>query len=200
MDTELLIQYFKVIHRDLNKLEFKLGPKNRIYFPLFSSSIEHCMSIYVLNKQYLTSSMYALVRPTIENYLRAMWVKYCNSDISMDTDVSSMHFPKKVEYLIAEVDKNVPSFSKDSYLQNSLGPLVPNIHDFTHGGIQSIARQYKEGNMLSNLRNDSEIESILNLTVLISSLAYAEIIQDNVGTEPLETQKVSDLATKIIGL
>jgi hypothetical protein len=156
------------------------------------------MSIYVLNKEYLTSSMYALVRPAMESYLRAMWVKYCMDEIAMDADLSSMHFPKKLERLMAEVDKKVPEFNQCNYLQTHLGPLVPNIHDFTHGGIQSIARQYAEGDILTNLRNEGEIKSILKLVVLLSSLAYDEIIQEQVGNKPLSPHKISDLATTMI--
>lgn len=200
MSNELMLEYFKHMHKELNKIEFRIDCKNRIYVPLLSSAIEHCMSIYMLKKEHLTSSMYALVRPAVEGYLRAMWVKHCCDNLSMDSDLSSMHFPKRVEHLMEQVDKKVPDFNQCSFLQTRLGPLVSNMHDFTHGGIQSIARQYTIGNTLTNLRNEEEVNSILKLSVLISSLAYAEIIQDHVGSEKLNSQKTSELSCQIIEL
>ncbi len=200
MINALLIDYFKVIHSDLNKLEFKLDVKNRIYFPLFSSSIDHSISIYVLNKEYLTSSMYALVRPLIENYLRAMWVKYCVDETKIDDDLTSMHFPNKLEFLMAEIDQAIPEFKESNFLKTRLEPLVKNCHDFTHGGIQSISRQYTAQDTLTNLRDENEITSILKLSVVISSLAYAELIQDNVGNELLEPEKIKALSAELIEL
>ncbi|WP_308170720.1 DUF6988 family protein [Vibrio metschnikovii] len=200
MNNELLLEYFKVMHRDLNNFEFKLDSKSAIYVPLLSSAIEHCMSIYFLQKEYLTSSMYALVRPAMENYLRAMWVKHSIGDIATDAELSSMHFPKKVEYLIEQVDRDVPEFNQCNFLQTRLGPLVSNIHDFTHGGIQSIARQYTDGDMLTNMRDEGEIKSILKLVVLLSSLAYSEIVQDNVGDHVLKPNEISKLASELIEL
>ncbi|MEZ8095615.1 hypothetical protein ACED51_16075 [Photobacterium swingsii] len=141
---EKYIDYFKLIHDYLNKLEFPLKSKNRIYLPLLSSSIDHCISMNFLNQQFMTASMYALIRPALENYLRAMWVKHHCGEIPMDTDLSKMHFPKRVEVLIREVDEAVPEFNERNFLQTTLGELVPNMHDFTHGGIQSIARQYPD--------------------------------------------------------
>jgi len=200
MIDALLFDYFKVIHSDLNNLEFKLDVKNRIYFPLFSSSIDHSISICVLNKENLTSSMYALVRPLIENYLRAMWVKYCVDETKIDDDLTSMHFPKQLEVLITEIDQVIPEFKESNFLKTELEPLVKNCHDFTHGGIQSISRQYTEQDTLSNLRDENEITSILKLSVLISSLAYVELIQDNIGNELLEPEKIKALSTGLIEL
>ncbi|CED60675.1 Putative uncharacterized protein [Moritella viscosa] len=200
MNNDLLLEYFKVMHKELNKIQFKLDRKNRIYFPLFSSSIDHCMSIWILKNECLTSSMYALARPAIENYLRAMWVKYCVDEHEVDDDLSTMHFPNKLEFLMTEVDKKIPDFKESNFLQTRLEPLVKNIHDFTHGGLQSISRQYADGNTLTNIRNEDEITSMLKLAVVMSSLAYAEIIQDNVGQELLDSQTISELSATLIEL
>ncbi|HBC3416789.1 TPA: hypothetical protein KD849_004143 [Vibrio parahaemolyticus] len=189
--------YFKLLHQDLNKLEFKLDSKNRIYFPLLSSSVDHCIAINFLNKEYMTASMYALIRPALESYLRAMWIKHCCGEIPVDADLTTMHIPKRIEVLMQDVDEKVPDFKANNYLQTTLGTLAPNLHDFTHGGIQSIARQYSE-DTLTNIRNDKEIMSILKLSVLISSLAYAEIIQDNVGSEVLKPDVIASSALHLL--
>ncbi|EGQ9573622.1 hypothetical protein F3S07_10555 [Vibrio alginolyticus] len=196
---EQYMDYFKLIHEDMNKLEFRLDSKNRIYYPLFSASIEHCISINFLKNQFMTVSMYALVRPALESYLRAMWVKYHLGELSMDDDLSKMHFPKRIEVLISEVDAAVPEFKEINFLQATFDALTPNMHDFTHGGIQSVARQYS-GDTLTNIRDDEELESILKFSVLVSSLAYSEIIQENVGGESMQANKISKAAERLLAL
>lgn len=193
------IEYYKLIHQDLNKFEFTLGHKNRIYIPLFSSAIDHSIAITFLNKELMTTSMYALIRPSLENYLRAMWVKYCREDSDIETDLTGMHMPKKIEVLIKDVDNAVPEFKSNAYLSSTLGSLMPNLHDFTHGGIQSIARQYTD-DTLTNIRDEQEILSVLKFSVFISSLAYNEIAKYNVGTEELQVQKINDSAKRLLEL
>lgn len=201
MNNDTLFKYFKLIYVNLNKFEFKLADRNQIYIPLFSSSIEHCMSIAVLNKENLTTSMYALVRPSVECFLRAMWVKYCDEAGSLNDDLTSMHFPKKIEHLIEVVTKEVPELENSHSLKTVLELTFKNMHDFTHGGIQSIARQYNsDEDILTNVRDDDEIESILKLSVLIASLSYEQKIQDHIGAEQLSSVSVNDLAKEIIGL
>ena len=200
MNNEILSKYFNLIYENLNKFEFKLADKNKIYIPLFSSSIEHCISIAVLNRENLTTSMYALVRPAVECFLRAMWVKYCDEVDSLDDNLTSMHFPKKIEYLIEAVSKEVPELENYHSLKTILELTFKNMHDFTHGGIQSIARQYNsDEDILTNARDDDEIESILKLSVLISLLSYEQKIQDHIGAEQLSLVIVNDMAKEIIG-
>lgn len=202
MNNDNLLKYFEVIHESLNDFEFKLAGKNKIYIPLFIASIDHCMSIVILNKENLTSSMYALVRPAVENFLRAMWVKYCCDESSLpNDDLTSMHFPKKIEHLVNVVNKKVPELESSHSLKTILDFTVKNMHDFTHGGIQSIARQYhSDENILTNVRDGDEIDSILKLAVLISSLSYTEQIKDHIGVEQLSSVLVNSLAKKITGL
>lgn len=193
------IEYYKLIHQDLNKFKFTLGHKSRIYIPLLSSAIDHSIAITFLNKECMTTSMYALIRPSLDNYLRAMWVKYCCEDSDIETDLTGMHMPKKIEVLIKDVDNAVPEFKNNAYLNATLGALMPNLHDFTHGGIQSIARQYTD-DTLTNIRDEQEILSVLKFSVFISSLAYNEIVKYNVGTEELQEQKINDSAKRLLEL
>lgn len=201
MDNKLLKKYFKLINTDLNKVEFTFQDKNSIYTPLFSSSIDHCISLNILKDQNLTTSMYALVRPSVENYLRAMWVKYSDEVGSLNADSTEMHFPKKIEHLIEVVTQEKPELERDHSLKSVIEHTFMNMHDFTHGGIQSVARQYdNEGATLTYERDEEEITSIVKLSVLISLLSYSEIIKENTANEPLNTQEINKLAKELIGL
>lgn len=76
-----------------------------------------------------------------------------------------------------------------------------NMHDFTHGGIQSIARQYDDDRaMLTYERDKDEITSIVKLSVLISLLSYSEIINVNTTKEALNSEEINKLAKELIGL
>ncbi|ULF88231.1 hypothetical protein [Vibrio alginolyticus] len=90
-------------------------------------------------------------------------------------------------------------FKEINFLQATFDALTPNMHDFTHGGIQSVARQYS-GDTLTNIRDDEELESILKFSVLVSSLAYSEIIQENVGGESMQANKISKAAERLLAL
>lgn len=201
MNNELLKQYFKLINSDLNKVEFTFQDKNSLYTPLFSSSIDHCISINILKDHNLTTSMYALVRPAAENYLRAMWVKYSDEVVSLNDDLTEMHFPKRIEHLVEVVTQKKPELESVHSLKSVIDCTFKNMHDFTHGGIQSIARQYDEANAtLTYERDPEEITSIVKLSILISFLSYTEIIQENTASELLNFEKINTLAKELIAL
>lgn len=197
MNKELLHQYFESICAELNNVQFTYQDKNRLYIPLFSSSIDHCISLNILKDKNITTSMYALVRPAVENYLRAMWVKY-----SSEFDSLKDHFPRKVEYLVDAVTQIKPELESYYFLKSAItNSACININDFTHGGMQSIARQYdEEKGELTYKRDEEEIISIQKLSVLISLLSYIEIIQDNSNAYILNSDRINEMAVYLIGL
>lgn len=198
MNNELLQKYFKLINCDLNKVEFTYQTKNGIYTPLFSSSIDHCVSLNILNSKNITTSMYALVRPAVENYLRAMWVKYSDEVGSLNDDLTEMHFPKKIEHLIEVVTQNKSEIESNYSLKSIIDSTFKNMHDFTHGGIQSIARQYdEEWGTLTYKRDEEEISSIIKLSILISFLSYTEIIQENTASVIFNTGEINTLVKNL---
>lgn len=200
MNNELLKKYFKLINNDLNKAEFTCQDKNSIYIPLFSSSIDHCISLNILKDQNLTTSMYALVRPATDNYLRAMWVKYCNEAGAPNEDLTDMHF-NKIGRLIEEVIQERPDLESNHSLKSVIEHTLKNMHDFTHGGIQSIARQYDdEGTTLTYERDEEEMSSIVKFSILISLLSYTEIIQENTSDVSLSSKGIDKLAKELTGL
>jgi len=198
MTNELLQKYFKLIYSDLNKVEFTYQTKNSIYIPLFSSSIDHCISLNILKDNSITTSMYALVRPAVENYLRAMWVKYVDEVGSLNDDLTKMHFHKKIEHLIKVVTKEKPELESEHSLKSIIDSTFQNMHDFTHGGIQSIVRQYdEEDGTLTYKRNEEEISFVVKLSILISFLAYTEIIEEDTTSVIFNIEKINKLAEEL---
>ena len=186
-----ILQYFQAIHRELNKFEFSSSKRANVAVPLFNIAIEHCISICVLEKEYLPSSMAALARPATEAYLRAMWVTYCVDEQEIKHD-SSMHFPKRIDKLIELVEDAVPTFKSTAFLSTKLSPLVVEQNDYTHNGIQSISAQYSD-DTLTNLRPAEYSKPFLNLAVALSGLAIGELTRFHIGCNKMDIDEIIEL-------
>ena len=195
---EKTLDYFRVIHEHCNTIEFIFDKKNSLYIPLFTTSIDHSLSIHILENQKLVVSCLALARPMTESYLRAMWVKYCLSENVISEGFTTMHFPTKLESLLAEIEKVLPENDLFSAFKSSVEPLLVNMHDYTHTGIQSIARQYDDNEYLTNENCSNEMSELKKLAVLIASLSYEELIPHM--SNGLPHVEISKLATELIEL
>lgn len=148
--------------------------KNSLYVPLFSASIEKSLAIHVLDKEELDGSAFALARPMVENYLRAMWVQYCLDEAKIEEGCEQLHFPKRLEVLLEQVSDGVEN-DIFSHFKVAIESIMLNMHDFTHGGIQSIARQYGSEGHLSSSRSREERNELLKLAILTSLLSYKNL-------------------------
>lgn len=172
---EKVMDYFKVIHESCNSIEFTYEKKNSIYIPLFTGSIYHSFSIHLLENQNLTESSFALARPMVENYLRAMWVKYFLSEEKISEGCEKQHFPNKLNFMLKEINRAIPENKLFRNFKTSIESILTNMNDFTHGGIQSIARQYGEDGNLINSFDQTERQELLKLALLVSSFSYEEL-------------------------
>ena len=186
-----IFQYFHAIHIELNKFKYRSSKRANLAVPLFNIAIEHCISICVLDKEFLPSSMAALARPATEAYLRAMWVVYCVDDQEIKND-SSMHFPKRIDKLIELVEDAVPTFKDCAFLSTKLSPLIVEQNDYTHNGIQLISIQYS-GDALTNLRPAEYSKPFLNLAVTLSGLAIGELTRFHMGCKKMDIDKIIEL-------
>jgi hypothetical protein len=165
--------FMKMVKAEFDKQEFISDSRNTIYEPLFSNSFQHCVAVLVLTKEYLHSSSEALLRPVIETYLRAMWVKYCADDTVLNKLQNNKGEFPGLSKLLETVEKEVPAYQGTEFLTKQIKPLINNMHDFTHGGIQSVAKQYS-GNSLSNKRTPEDVKAKINLVVYITYLILCE--------------------------
>ncbi|ENM3952565.1 DUF6988 family protein [Vibrio cholerae] len=171
-----VIDYFKVIYDGCNTIEFTSDKKNKLFIPLFSGSIEHSIAIHVLDQEELTGSAFALARPMVESYLRAMWVKHCLDESKIEEGCKQLHFPKKLEVLVDDIANAVDGGDPFHSLKSTIEPIMANMHDFTHGGVQSIVRQYGCDGHLSCSHCREERDELLKLAILMSSSSFANLI------------------------
>lgn len=167
--------YYKAISNGHNTVEFKYDKKNSLYVPLFSSSIEQSFAIHLLLEEGLTNSAFALARPMVEGYLRAMWVKNYLDESKVKEGCAQLHFPKNLDILMSDIAKVLGENDLFHKFKLTIEPILPNMHDFTHGGVQSVARQYSSDGLLSNTRSRQEREQLLHLAVLTSYLCFENL-------------------------
>jgi hypothetical protein len=172
--------------------------KKIAYIPLLNTSIDHGLSILLLKKQNLTVSCLALARPMVESYLRAMWVKYCLSEATISEGCTTLHFPVKLDVLMDEIEKELPGNNLFREFKSSITPLLVNMHDFTHTGVQSIARQYNDEGKLTNENFLGEVTELIKLAVLVASLSYEELIP--IMDNSLSHADIYESAIKLIEL
>lgn len=195
---EKFMDYFKHIHNNLNKVQFTYDKKKGLYVPLFNTAIRHSLSIYYLDREKLTISAFALARPAVESYLRAMWVLFNLDEDDIDEDFSQLHFPKKIETLITDIERNIPADDSFKKIKQNIELAMTNMHDFTHSGIQSIARQYDNNGNLTNQRCEEERKELRKLGVIISLLSYEKLtpLIKNIDS----TEEIKSLSSELLGL
>lgn len=192
------MEYIKTVNDGCNTIEFTSDKKNSLFIPLFYAAIEQCIAIHVLDKEELTCSTFALARPMVENYSRAMWVKYCLDEAKIEEGCEQLHFPKRLEVLLDLVGDAVVEGDRFHGFKPSIEPIMPNLHDYTHGGVQSIARQYGNDGYLSNNRSHEERNELLKLAILTSSLAYENLMP--FMSDSISLTDVLDKANKLLEL
>ena len=188
-----LKEYYQSIYSDLNTIEFTADSKSSLFIPLFSS-----LSIHFLDKQELPISAYALARPMIECYLRAMWAKFFLEESQIKEGCERFHFPTKLGVLLLQVESAVPEDDMFIRFKPTIEPIITNLHDFTHGGIQSIARQYGDNGDLSSPINREERDELLKLATLTSTLSYEKLTPFIKSSRPPES--ILDMASKLLKL
>lgn len=161
-----VLDFMSSVKTELDKQEFISNDRNTIYMALFQLSFEHSVSILVLTKENLNSSAYALARPAIESFFRAMWVKHCMEENKLPNLIDKGKFPS-IASIIEKLERKITHYKETEFFSKQIKPLISNMHDFTHGGIQSIARQYS-GDELTNKRDPKEITALIKLVVFIT--------------------------------
>lgn len=167
------LDFMKKVKVEFDKQEFISDSRNTIYQPLFFNSFQHCLAVLVLVEKDFHSSSEALLRPVIETYLRAIWVKYCANDTVINKLQNDKGEFPGLSKLLELVEKEAPAFEGTDFLTQQIKPLVSNMHDFTHGGIQSVAKQYS-GESPSSSRAPEDVKAKINLVVFITYLILCD--------------------------
>jgi len=158
---------------ELNGLSYTADGKNDLSIALFDIAIEHSKAAVVLIENSLFASCYALIRPLLECFIRAGWIQYCASDEQIVRIREKDEFPHISLYRMFNSVEEVKDWPDT--LSNFLKIALRNMHSYTHGGSQLIARRYKNGDLVHAI-DDEELYGVKQLVSMIAFLSVNEIV------------------------
>jgi len=160
------------IDRSIHGLEIPSGDREVMAAALFDQVHEHHKAIQLLLKSSFVGSAFSLVRPTLETFIRGVWLRRCASD------------------------KEVENFAKDKISEKSFGALIKEIEarpgydvgvlskvkkeawsamcSYAHGGYLQAVRRITPGQITANYSEDEMLE-VINSSSAIALLAASEI-------------------------
>jgi hypothetical protein len=160
------------IDGSIHGLEIPSGDREAMAATLFDQVHEHHKAIQYLLKSSFVGSAFSLVRPTLETFVRGLWLRRCASD------------------------KEVENFAKDKISEKSFGTLIKDIEarpgydvgvlskvkkeawsamcSYAHGGYLQAVRRITPGQITENYSEDEMLE-VINSSSAIALLAAFEI-------------------------
>jgi hypothetical protein len=160
------------IDRSVHGLDIPSGDREVMAGALFDQVHEHQRAIQVLLKSSFVGSAFSLLRPTLETFVRGVWLWRCASD------------------------KEVENFAKDKINEKSFGTLIQEIEarpgydvgvlskvkkeawsamcSYAHGGYLQAVRRISPRQIAANY-SEGEILEVINSSCAIALLAAHEI-------------------------
>lgn len=157
---------------ELSGLSYIADGRNDLSTALFDVAIEHSKAIVVLIENSLYASSYALVRPMFESFIRAAWIQYCACDEQIALIREKDDFPLSLGRMLESVEE---AKSWPGTLSNIKKVAIKNMHSYTHGGFQLIARRFKNGDLVHAIDND-ELNGVKQFVAIIAFLSFNEIV------------------------
>jgi len=157
---------------ELSGLSYIADGRNDLSIALFDVAIEHSKAIVLLFENSLYASSYALVRPMFESFIRAAWIQHCAHDEQIARIIEKDDFPLSLGRMLESVEevKNWPGT-----LSNIKKVALKNMHSYTHGGSQLIARRFKNGDLVHAIDNE-ELDGVKQFVAIIAFLSFNEIV------------------------
>lgn len=157
--------------RTIHGVEIPTDERTLIVAGLIDLSFEHEKSIGILVRKKLYGSVFALLRPLFEAYIRAVWLRYCASEIEIEK-LKKGKLDKSFGELIEEIEK------VEGYDVNVLSDIKSQswrlMNDFTHGGISQAASRNSKGEIASNYP-ERDILGAIDFTIVTGLFATMEV-------------------------
>lgn len=160
-----------IIEKELDEISFDSKDRNAFSAALFHVAIEHSKAIVVLFENSLNASSYALVRPLFESFIRAAWIQHCACDEQIANLRKKDKFPLHFGEMLESVEKER---NWGGTLSNFKKAALKNMHSYTHGGMQIVARRFKDGSLFHAIDKE-EIDEVIKFVALLAVLSFTEI-------------------------
>lgn len=192
MKTQSTREILSLIDNAWEGIEFIADERNDFSLALFDISFEHCKSILVLCENGHFASAYALARPMYECFTRAAWIQYCATPSHIEKVKKVDKFPLTLRKLV----KNIEAKTRwPQALSKMFQYLINNMHSYTHGGTQLVARRF-HGENLVHIPDKAEVNALFRLLLIIAYVAFVETIKISENTS--KVQEFNDIYNLII--
>jgi hypothetical protein len=160
------------IDSSIHGIEIPSGDREAMADALFDQVHEHHKAILLLLKNLLVGSAFSLVRPTLETFVRGVWLWRCASDGEVakfaKDNVSGKSFGAMIEEIEAKPGWDVGVLSKVK--KEAWSAMC----SYAHGGYLQAVRRVIPDQIRPNY-TDGEILEVINSSTAIALLAASEI-------------------------
>jgi len=157
---------------ELCGLSYVADGRNDLSIALFDIAIEHSKAIVLLFDNSLYASSYALVRPMFESFIRAEWIQHCAYDEQITCIREKDVFPLSLGKMLESVEE---AKSWPATLSNIKKVALKNMHSYTHGGSQLIARRFNNCDLVHTVDSE-ELDGVKQFVAIIAFLSFNEIV------------------------
>lgn len=151
----------------LHEKEHSATARNRAAIPCLLIAQQHHHSILLLIGEKLYASAYALLRSSLESYVRGMWLALCASDEEVK-EFWAGTVPPNLKHLIRRLE-HLPSFTGGA-LSKITNEFFSELCDFTHTGGLHVHR-WNASMHIEPTYEPEEIAYVLTSAEIIGSLA-----------------------------
>ncbi|MEH0759727.1 hypothetical protein H4F20_08520 [Vibrio sp. 16] len=165
-------EHLNIVWKLAEQISVKRKGYNEFISAMFFVSISHCDAVQTLVEKKNFASAFSLVRPTLENTFRAVWLRKC-----ANKDQANRAIYKSKWNAVGKNIELIEDQYEDSILFSKLWEMLkPFVHDFTHGGSELTLRHISKDGFITPTVDDQEVRFLLQLTVLVSTFALAELV------------------------
>jgi len=107
-----------------------------------------------------------------ECFVRAAWFQHCATIKEIERIKIKDEFPLNLRKMVVEVEAKT---NWPKALSSMMKYLIKNMHSYTHGGVQLVARRFSENNMVHE-PDVEEVNSLFRLLLIIALVSFTEIL------------------------
>lgn len=185
----------KWLDGSIHGLDIPSGDREAMAGALFDQVHEHHKAVQLLLKSSLVGSAFSLVRPTLETFVRGVWLLRCASEEEVENFTKDKIVDKSFGDLIREIEA-WPGYDVD-VLSKVKTEGWSAMCSYAHGGYLQAVRRMTPDQITTNYL-DGEMLEVINFSDAVAMLAAFEIFsmakRDDLNLAVLERMRAASLA------
>ena len=179
----------------IHGLDIPSGDREAMAVALFDQVHEHYKAIQLLLKSSFVGSAFSLVRPTLETFVRGVWLLRCASEEEVENFTKDKIVDKSFGDLIREIEAR-PGYDV-GVLWKVKKETWSAMCSYAHGGYLQAVRRMTPDQIITNYV-DGEMLEVINFSDAVAMLAAFEIFsmakRDDLNIAVLERMRAASLA------